>query len=199
MAEEEVRLEGESLEDYSRKLLENGREGWDLPHTNSVVHHVGELAQAVGLDVRSLTAAARLHDTGYGEIRKGEGSAAVLAQKPDHQVRGAAFAREFLERPENLDRYSAEQRELIIRIVANHDKLSELDPADLNSVVFMEADTLGMIDISRATPTFNRTDGLRFIAGVRTRRAPLFQTELGKKRLAELLPKAEAYFENLPE
>lgn len=199
MTEGEIREEPESLETYALKLLKDGRQEWDVPHTLSVVHHIGELGEAVDLDGDVLRAAAYLHDTGYPKIDTEEGSVAVTDKKAYHMEEGARLAREFLDRSENLDRYSPEQRELIIRLVGNHDRLSTLDPNDLYAVVIMEADTLGMIDYSRATPTFNRVDGMRFIQGVKTRRAPLFQTALGKQRLAELLPQAEAYFTDLPE
>jgi hypothetical protein len=180
--------------------LERGRPDWDLPHTKAVVHHVQELiAQApeLQLDEDVLVIAAYAHDWGYAGLFE-QGAKAdwdkVMAAKQQHMAIGAEKIAELLRRQE-FEFLSEQQKQRIVHLVGNHDKLREIDETD--ELVLMEADTLGGLDGERVHPSFDKASGLRYLQGVRKARLPKFITEHGKARARELLQKAETHYRSL--
>jgi len=184
------------LESYANKFLSKGRE-WDVPHTKAVVHYAGRIAESEGLDVLVLVTTAWLHDTGYYALFEGDQSRqyeAVMDRKTAHMLNGARLAREFLEQPHIKDFYIEEQIERIVHLVSIHDKVEELSTKE--EIAFMEADTLGAIDVSRVTPTFDRVNAAKYTNNdLLGRRFPKFKTSTGIGLFQELLPKFIAYFD----
>ena len=179
-------------------FLEKGREGWDIPHTRAVVYYAEELAKAAGLDVLVFVTAALFHDVGYYGLFKDTDLSQyvnVRDKKALHMLVGARMAREFLERPEIIEYYSPEQIEQIVHLVGVHDDLGALSTVE--ELVFMEADTLGAIDLSRVIPTFDKDNGLKYIESLKTRRLSRFISDLGKQYATALLPAFEEYFEQM--
>ena len=193
MEEAKEALLPQSLEDYAMEFLKEGREGWDVPHTRSVVEYARQIAFVEKLDVKVLEATAWLHDVGYYQLFDGDSNSPedIKKRKPQHMENSARVAKEFLERPENANTYTPEQKERIIHLIRVHDTLDVLKNPD--EIAFMEADTLGMIDVRRVTPTFTDDKWQQHVKGVKLRRISRFQTETGKKLAQEVLPFAEAY------
>ena len=183
-------------EAYALGFLRQGRAGWDEPHTRAVVHYAGALARAAGVDPLVAVTVGWLHDIGYAGLFAAADSsrhAVVRSRKALHMERGAALARAFVERPDVAPFYTPAQRDRIVHLVSVHDKVELLSAPD--EIAFMEADTLGALDIRRVTPTYDYENGLRYLEGVRRWRAPYFATPLGKQYLAELLPAFAAHLE----
>lgn len=190
-----VERAGQQIENFALEYLCQGREDWDEPHTRAVVYYAEKLALASGLDVLVFTTAAWLHDIGYfGLFEDGEAGqyAQITDRKKLHMEIGAKMAKDLLNSPGIREFYTPEQIEQIVHLVGTHDKLTELLVPE--EFVFVEADTLGAIDLTRVVPTFDKVNGLKYIESLRKRRVPLFVSDLGKEYLAELLPKFEAYF-----
>ncbi len=197
MVEDQRETISQEVEDYALRFLKQGRDKWDVPHTKSVVHYAKEIAQAEGYDILVAVTAAWFHDIGYFSLFNEEDTSTlsnVRDRKALHMENGAKMAKAFFERPEVAEKFTPQQKERIIHLVSVHDKVDELQ--DLDELILMEADTLGIIDISRVKPTYNRDDWIRFLESVKGRRAPRFLTTLGKKYLKELLPIAESYSDN---
>ena len=183
-------------EAYALGFLRQGRAGWDEPHTRAVVHYAGALARAAGVDLLVAVTVGWLHDIGYAGLFAAADSsrhAVVRSRKALHMERGAALARAFVDRPDVAPFYTPAQRDRIVHLVSVHDKVELLSAPD--EIAFMEADTLGALDIRRVTPTYDYENGLRYLEGVRRWRAPYFATPLGKQYLAELLPAFAAHLE----
>ena len=102
-------------------------------------------------------------------------------------IRGVEYAEIFFKLKKMTGFYTPAQQELIMFLIGTHDKLDELSTID--QIAFMEADTLGMIDLSRIKPTFDRATALKNIEGELKKRVSLFRTEYGKRMLSELFPK----------
>ena len=183
-------------EAYAVDFLRQGRLDWDEPHTRAVVYYAAALATAAGGDALVAVTVAWLHDIGYAGLfaeadsRRHE---VVRSRKALHMERGAALARAFVTRSDVAPFYTPIQRERIVHLVSVHDKVERLSAPD--EIAFMEADTLGALDIRRVTPTYDYENGLRYLEGVRRWRAPYFATRLGKQYLAELLPAFAAHLE----
>jgi putative nucleotidyltransferase with HDIG domain len=183
------------IENFALQFLAKGRKGWDEPHTRAVVYHAGEIAKAKNLDILVLNTTAWLHDIGYFAMFENSNSDNyddVKAKKEAHMINGARLAKEFLERPEISKYYTEEQKKKIIHLVSVHDKIEELVTDE--EIAFMEADTLGAIDVSRVTPTFDKEGAEKYIKGLMSRRVPKFRTDLGKKTFAELIGPFKAHF-----
>jgi putative nucleotidyltransferase with HDIG domain len=182
------------VETFATPFLELGRGGWDLAHTKAVVYYAGLLAKEEDQDIQVLQVTAWLHDIGYfGQFSEGEGGnyKVVKDKKKIHMLIGAEKSREFLERDEIKDLLTTAQKERIIHLVGIHDDLERL--VDPDEIVFMEADTLGAIDLSRVTPSFDKNGLKNYIAGLKERRGPRFRTNLGTTILSQLLPRIENY------
>lgn len=185
------------VENYALQFLSQGRREWDVPHTRSVVHYATEISQSVDLDLLVEKTAAWFHDIGYFGLFKDKDSdkrSEIKSQKALHMIEGARMARDFLVRPEISRFYRPEQSERIVHLVSVHDKVLGLK--DLDELVLMEADTLGALDITRITPTFNYDDAMRYLESVHQRRIPRFVTELGKQYANELMPQFEEHFKS---
>lgn len=188
-----------ALMEFAYGYLEKGRKDWDIPHTKAVKYYAEEIARAEGLDVLVHKTVAILHDIGYYAAFAGEESEdydKVQDRKILHMEYGKRLAREVLERPEVSKFYTEAQKELIIELIGIHDRVDRLSTPD--EIAFMEADTLGAIDIQRVKPTFNYENGMKYIEGsLKGKRVPKFRTEKGKEFLAILLPKFEEYIKSL--
>jgi len=186
------------IEEYALGFLRQGRKEWDEPHMRSVTFYVTEIARREVLDVLVMRTTGRLHDIGYFGLFENADSKSygnVMDKKALHMINGAGLTKEFLERPEIKPFYTQEQIDRVVHLVSVHDKIEELKDED--EIAFMEADTLGAIDISRVKTTFNKEDGIRYIVNdIIIRRFPRFRTETGKKYLQELLPKFAAQFKD---
>ena len=186
------------IESYALQFLKKGREDWDVPHTRAVVFYAERLANNANLDILVLVTAAWLHDVGYFGLF-GDGDSSQLTQVEDkkalHMEIGAEMARKLLGSPEMREKYTEEQVGQIVHLVGIHDNLKEL--RTLEEFVFMEADTLGAIDLARVVPTFDKENGLKYIESLKKRRMPLFTSELGKEYLEQLLPEFERYFREM--
>ena len=102
---------------------------------------------------------------------------------------GVAIARPILERVGLSPAYIQE----ILRLVGMHDSLDLVSTPE--EQLLFEADSLGQVDIDRVRSTFKeKSDRAAFIRSFAAKRAPRFKTVTGKKFLAELLPKAEAFY-----
>lgn len=186
----------QKIEAYALQFLSQGRIGWDEPHTRSVVHYAGEIASQEGFDVLVFRTVGWLHDIGYFAMFDGASSDSyddVKDKKAAHMINGARLAQEFLNREDISPFYTDDQKDKIIHLVSVHDKVRELITDE--EIAFMEADTLGAIDLSRATPTFDKENGQKYIRGLMVKRAPRFKTETGKKYFNELLGPFMQYFE----
>lgn len=177
------------LEQYALQFLRQGRVEWDEPHTRAVVYYAGLIARNEGLDPLVQTTTAWLHDIGYFGLFKGNESKQydeVKDRKEAHMIVGAKMANEFLERPEIKIFYTPEQRKRVVHLVSVHDKMEDLK--DLDEIAFMEADTLGAIDINRVATSYDKESAFKYInEGLTVRRYPRFRTATGKKLFGELI------------
>lgn len=183
------------LENYALHFLEHGRKGWDIPHSGAVAYHAEQIALAEGLDVKVHRTAGWLHDTGYFNAfnpHESHDLGKIMDRKALHMIRGVEYAEVFFQLKKMAGFYTPAQQELVKLLIGTHDKLDELITVD--QIAFMEADTLGMIDLSRIKPTFDRVTALKNIEGELMKRASLFRTEYGKKMFVELFPKYLEYF-----
>lgn len=185
----------EKIREFVIPKLERGRKGWDREHTVAVVDYVRRISEQEGEDVLVLTTSAWFHDIGYAELFGEEGSQDlknIRLKKDDHMENGKAIVSEFLSRPEIAKYYTKEQIERIIHLVSVHDKVEELK--DKDEIILMEADTLGVIDISRVKPTFDEKDIYQYTFRLNRNRFPRFETDEGKRLKDKLYPKFLEYF-----
>lgn len=182
-------------EQYATEYLQKGRI-WDLPHTKAVAYYAGKISSEERLDSLILVTTAWLHDIGYSGLFKDDESRnydQVQDKKFRHMVIGEQRAREFLGRGDVKGFYTDIQKYAIIHLVSVHDQLEKLN--HVNELVFMEADTLGQIDIGRVTPTFDREQVEKYILrDLKERRWPKFISQTGKQLYKELYPKFLNYF-----
>ena len=185
------------IQAYAESFLNQGRFDWDLPHTKSVVHYALELAREGNLDLLTMFTAAWFHDIGYhGLFEDGKQSSdlnKIQDRKAHHMVIGAEYARQFLSKENILPEYTEAQIQEICHLIAVHDNVEDvLTP---NEIAIMEADTLGAIDISRVTPTFDFANYQKYKEGSLARRIVQFRSEKGREYLEQLLPAFYAHFE----
>lgn len=197
----------DKAEQFALQYLVRGRavqerSNWDIPHTFAVVHYAGLLAQELDLDPLVMKIAALLHDIGYFDLFDGEQSLSyeeIRKRKKLHMDRGAQYANKFLFDSEIAPLLTPQQKALILHLIRTHDNFDEPDQHQtLYEIAFMEADTLGALDMSRVPITFDYKSGTAYIKeGLGIRRIPRFKTELGNRLLQELLPKFVTYIESL--
>ena len=168
--------------------LEQGREGWDVPHTLNAVEWMRKLIAAEGGDEKILVTVMYLHDIGYPSLKKGYDFGEVEKVKAQHAEFGAKKAREILK---NLGAYSEAEIEKISFLIKSHDDL-EIDRDHDMQLVF-EADNLGKLDWENIIPTFDQSNRSKFLEHYKSVRVPLFKTKTSKRFLRALLPKAEAF------
>ena len=177
-------------EKYAMQFLEKGRVGWDVPHTRTVVHYAELITRSEKVDLMVVPTAAWLHDIGYYGLFEGDSGKydAVQDRKVRHMIVGAEMARKFVDGEEVAEMLTQRQRDRVVHLVLVHDRVEEL--GDLDEIILMEADTLGAIDVRRVKPTFDKEGRARYVEiDLNTRRGPRFRTSLGRKLLAELIPK----------
>ncbi|MBI2064458.1 MAG: hypothetical protein HYT62_00170 [Candidatus Yanofskybacteria bacterium] len=176
--------------------LEQGRPGWDKPHTECVVSYVKKIvrnAPHLKLDLDSLIIVGYSHDWGYAKLFKNGlyvGGKEIQKVKSLHAQISAKKISSLLKNS-IFDFLKPEQKERIRHLVLNHDNLEKLIHND--ELVFMEADTLGQLDINRVVPTFNKTDGEKYMEKVEQTRIPKFITQFSKKRAEKLLKLRKEY------
>lgn len=180
------------LENQIGESLEDGRPNWDLPHTKAVVFHVEEIIKhtpSLNLNPYIMVIAAWCHDWGYAELYKDgkdKNYDEMMKIKPLHMSIGGEKTKKLLEE-DPFDFLNSEQKREIVHLVEIHDNLSALK--SVNELVLMEADTLGGMDISFVTPTFNKDSNDKYTKEVKQLRLPLFITEYGLRKFEEFLTK----------
>ncbi len=182
-------------EEYALPYLQRGRAAFDIPHTRRVVYHVQSIGASVDQDLSVLATAGWLHDTGYAGLFDGDSHihSEIKDRKAQHMIIGARYAQDFVRQSAVRPFLDDRQADRVVHLVGVHDKVKELK--DLDEIVLMEADTLGAIDIEHVPSTFDYDNASRYLDGLRKKRQPRFQTELGRQRLDELLQKYIAHLE----
>jgi len=178
-------------------VLEKGRKNWDKEHTLAVVHYLKEILKHIdyNLDETVLLIAAYAHDWGYSglflhpNVQLDE----VAKQKKLHAIRGAEMLAKLLQSP-FFNVLSPAQKERAVHLVKVHDELESLVSKD--EIILMEADTLGGLDIKRVKPTFNKQSNVKYIAGVKKKRLPLFAHKFSIQKAHMLLAERENYYKN---
>jgi len=184
-----------AIKEYALKHLAQGRADFDVPHTQAVAYYASLLASEAGVDTHVLETVAWFHDMGYAGLFDEQGSTEynnVMDRKALHMERSTTLTKEFFRTSEAARFFSRKQIARVIYLVSTHDDLENLSSFD--QFVFMEADTLGAIDLQRVPFAFDHENGMKYITKMRERRVPRFVTPLGKTLLGELLPK---YIEHL--
>lgn len=184
---------------YVKQFLNQGRFGWDLPHTKSVIFYAYNIAKKEKADVTVLTLAAMFHDIGYFKLfKKGQSDNAknITDKKKQHMVNGSKMVKEFFNNNSGFfDKYiTKKQQERIIHLVYVHDNVLDLKQKD--ELILMEADTLGAIDVTRLKPNFNIESVKKYIKGFHNKRAKMFKTKSGKEFLNKLLPKFYSFYKS---
>ena len=180
--------------------LEQGRPGWDKPHTIAVVYYLKEILQTaphLKIDFTVLLISAYAHDWGYaGLFEKGKEIKLrdILDVKTLHMKIGVKKVTKLLTEM-FFSFLSDAQKKRIIHLVGVHDKLSQIK--DVDERILVEADTLGGLDTDRIKPFADKDSSDRYILGVEKKRIPLFITEYGKKTVAQLIHKRKKYYERL--
>lgn len=177
----------EQIESFLQKSifpeLERGRPNFDKPHTTGVVHHIKEIIKQNperNLDEDVLIISAYAHDWGYSNLFN-DGRPIdldrVKEEKPLHAKLSAEKVTKLLDNP-IFEYLSPERKARIAHLVAMHDRLDELK--DTDELILMEADTLGGLDVTFITPTFDKDSNERIMNGFRKRRQPLLITDYAK-------------------
>ncbi|MEK7629880.1 MAG: hypothetical protein AAB432_00655 [Patescibacteria group bacterium] len=193
----------EEAEPYLKKNifpeLEQGRPNWDKPHTEAVVFYTKEIIKNtldLNLDRAVLVVVAYAHDWGYANLfKKG-----IYIGREDIQNVKIMHAQISMEKISALLQdpifsfLSAGQKERICHLVLVHDNLEKLNQKD--ELVFMEADTLGQLDITRATPTFNKKDNEKYMTKTLKTRISRFVTPFAKKKAEELFWLRKEHYKN---
>ncbi|GEM_PF-926998 len=181
--------------------LEQGKPNWDMPHTLKVVEYMRELLTHEGGNARVLIPAAYFHDSGYSltNVAGQEGIEwqKILDVKRQHAVLGSAEAAKVLR---EIGGFTEEEIIEIARLVLVHDDLGDMPAKDFeregfNDLMIVEADSLGMIDPS-IPGNLSATERKKFIEQeFIPERLPLFKSDFGKQKVAELLEVALARIE----
>jgi hypothetical protein len=187
----------EFLEDSIFPELERGRPGWDKPHTQAVVYYAHRILGSnteLEIDREVLIIAAYAHDWGYADLfspDKHGSYAEVKERKKLHMEVGSQKVARLLMDP--IFRHLSESRKnRIVHLVAKHDELSEL--RDTDELVLLEADTLGMLDVDFAVPTFDHSSNEQFMNEVMNSRVPRFITEYSKNKVKELISRRGEFY-----
>lgn len=179
--------------------LENGRPGFDAPHTEATVMYLKELLAHDRPDVDHivLLIAAYGHDWGYSNLFKSGVPAQlpdVMANKAAHAIYGAKKMRSFLSDP-FFNFLTDKQKDRIFQLILVHDDYFSLTATD--EKYLMMADTLGAVDCINVRPTFNYKYNQIYMQKVRDERRRCFTSEYGVKKLDILLSIRERYYKGL--
>jgi hypothetical protein len=176
--------------------LKKGRKDFDLPHTKAVVFWMKKLLTSTPqLNAKVLITAAYAHDWGYIGLFDGVDSSdleVIHKMKPLHMDRGSQMITKLIE--EKLSKhFSKAEKNRVGHLVLVHDRLESLHEQD--ELLLMEADTLGMLDADRVTPTFTAEDNATFIEReIRGRRFPRFIHQAAMAVSDELLQKRVRFY-----
>lgn len=157
--------------------LDKGRKNFDRPHTEAVVYWMKYILDNTenNLDPLVMIPAAYAHDWGYIGLFDGFNSddpEVIKVRKPLHMDRGSEKIRELLA-TQCTQFVNTSQIDQIAHLVKVHDKISELKT--IEEISLMEADTLGMVDISRIKPTFSKEANENLVNNeIKKNRLPLF-------------------------
>lgn len=178
--------------------LEKGRKDFDRPHTEAVVFWMKKILKtsAKNLNYKVMITVAYAHDWGYiglfNDIDSNDPKE-INKRKDLHMQRGAEMIETLLENSLS-SYYSPDEIQQVAHLVAMHDKVEELKTEE--EITIMEADTLGMLDVSRVKPTFSKEANAKFMqTQIYNRRLPAF-VHLEIKEIAEKLAKARESFFN---
>lgn len=184
-------------EEYIFPILMKGNPTWDKPHAQAVAYHINKIIEGnpdLGLDPVVMILAAYLHDIGYSRYYK-EGLALTkdeyMNAKKTHMEIGVQMARGIL----NKIKLPEAQRSGILHLISVHDKIEQL--ATVEELCFMEADTLGGLDVNFSKPTFTQRENLEYMDSLRKRRYPKFITGYGKKEFQILAKARDKYYQNI--
>lgn len=179
--------------------LEKGRKDFDLPHTQAVVFWMRTLLAQLAdpaLDPKILITAAYAHDWGYIGLFDGFDSndpQVITTRKAAHMERGAELITNLLQHSLS-EFFSQEEIQAVAHLVRIHDLVEQV--VTTAEVLIMEADTLGMLDVDRVTPTFTPEENARFIKEqIYNRRLLYFQHAAAKRIAEELAEKRRTFFE----
>jgi len=180
--------------------LKLGRQDFDLPHTLAVVYWMKHLLQteASNLNHKVMIVSAYAHDWGYvGLFNKPESAnnPKIIAQKKaDHMTIGAKRITNLLASQFNQE-FSSNEITKIANLVIKHDLVETLQTEE--EITLMEADTLGMLDVTRVKPTFNKQDNKQFIdQQIYARRLPKFIHPIAKQKARKLANKRLKYYQS---
>lgn len=166
--------------------LKKGRKDFDLPHTKAVVYwmkhlltsdpQVKELVATKKINPKVMITAAYAHDWGYLGLFENDTSNSlqnILDKKKLHMTKGSAMIERLLYSKLSKE-FSAQEILQISHLVLFHDKLEKIQTQA--EFLLMEADTLGMLDLERITPTFSKEDREWFLkTSINELRLPLFK------------------------
>lgn len=179
--------------------LDQGRKNFDKPHTEAVVYWTKQLLTRIPLphlDSQALITAAYAHDWGYFKLFEGVDSddpAEISKKKAEHMERGASMITDLIEN-QLVTYFTASQKQLIAHLVSVHDQVERLTTEI--ELTLMEADTLGMLDVKRVTPTFAKVENNIFIQDqFYNRRLPRFIHSYAKQQATELVKKRAAFYD----
>lgn len=191
----------QKIEEYLQRAifpeLEEGRPGWDKPHTIAVVYYLKEIVTHTPdllVDFPVLLIAAYTHDWGYtGLFHKGNplNLDTIISAKILHMQIGVEKVTHLLQHS-FFSFLKTEQKQRVIHLVGVHDKLSEIK--DTDERILVEADTLGGLDTDRITPFADQESSDRYIQGVEKKRIPLFISDYAIKKVRELIQKRKQYY-----
>lgn len=190
------------------KDLEKGRKEFDRPHTEAVVFWMKHLltsdSQVVAhvknktINPKVMITAAYAHDWGYIGLFENTNSSsfeAIKKRKQLHMKRGSAMIEQLLYSRLAKQFTDAEILQ-VSHLVSVHDKIEQLKTEP--ELLLMEADTLGMLDISRVKPSFSKKDNDNFMkTGVYGRRLPAFKHSYALEIAHKLASQREEYYSQL--
>ncbi len=192
-------------------LLEQGRPGFDRPHTEYVVEVIKGIilnSPDIGVEAKLipvLVIAAYLHDWGYSEIYKGgvrnQTYESVHDDKTLHMKLGSESAVKLLKEPV-FNSLTNEQKELIVYLVRVHDNLEEVEndtEKRLIKSILIEADSLGSMNPYKVKPSFDKVSYLKYRNTSPQKRLPHFVTEKGKQLFNESLELMDKYIGEMSE
>jgi hypothetical protein len=188
------------LQDTIFPDLEEGRPNWDKPHTEAVVSYMKEIIENVPSlkemeDVLIISAYA--HDWGYAGLfhdGKPVDIERIKESKKLHMILGAEKIKNLLKEP-IFDYLSKEQKERIIHLVRVHDRLDDYLKAE-DELTLFEADLMGMLDVVKVKPTFDKETNDSWMQVCRKQRFHQLYHEYSRKKVEELFAERMAYFED---
>jgi hypothetical protein len=176
-------------------ILETGDPNWDRPHAEAVVYHLIQILNnnpQYNLDRTVMILAGYLHDIGYSKFYK-KGAALTreeyMLAKKQHEEIGSQISENILAKVD----ITSKQKQRILHLVSVHDKINTLTQID--ELCFLEADTLGGLDVNFVKPTFSKEQNYKQIEDFKSMRFPKFITEYGKKEFGVLVDLRNKYYE----